>query len=538
MKRLPCLLPLAAKRPDDTDSVVFAVYAPFGTDRVLSEFPDDKRKAVRQQPLVKHLLAVARQGVHVSALIDLFEDDSYLVEIPAYEPRQMAIHSAWKQRMNAPQALAGFLRRTHDRFPCSTLVLALEGHGAGYLPEIDGSAISPDSTSGSGTVVWELKSDGITPTKNGAPILAVSVYPELPVESPEFIPPNLPLSTWALGFALRSAIKDGVPRPAVIHFNNCFNMSLEVLHTVAPHADFATGYANYNFFTAGEAYPEVFKELRAQFAKSGPVTREQLAKWFATKNGALLQAKQNHPSVGATIALRRMAGVLTALNDLAKELTDALKSAGGNGVRSLVKTAVLAAQQFDTGQTYQLEVPDQLTDLADLATQLMVRLPTGTIHDKAEKLVKALAGVWQYGGLRSPVGRREPDLGLPQSTARGRTSSFRTRRSRTCGLAHAVLHEEHAGDDQAASAAACDRLPERRLGPFAVGEVPDRIPPRSDPAATPDQAAARQGARLPDLRSQLQAQAGRIRLRQGRPTRETPPKARVGLMRPAGPRVA
>jgi hypothetical protein len=400
MGRLPCLLPPSAKRAGNDDSVVFAVYAPFGTDPVLSGFPDDKRKAVRQHPLYKHLLGVARQGVHVSALIDLRDEDSHLIEIPAFEPRNVTIHSAWKQDMSAPQALAGFLRRTHQRFPCSTIVLALEGHGAGYLPDIDGSRITPQSTSGDGAVDWKIGANESEPVAagTGAPVLGVAVYPELPVESPEVRAISLPMSTWGLGHALRSAIKNGVPKPAVIHFNNCFNMSVEVLHTVAPHADFATGYANYNFFTAGETYPEVFKILR----RAGAATREQLAKWFAAKNGALLQAKQNHPSVGATIALRRLSGVTTALNALSRELTDALKSAGGGGVRDRIKAAVLAAQQYDTEQGFQLEVPDQLTDLADFAAQLMVRFASGAIHDKADAMVKALAGVWQYGGFDRP----------------------------------------------------------------------------------------------------------------------------------------
>jgi hypothetical protein len=396
---MPCLQPSNTKRALD-DSVVFAVYAPFGTDPVLSGFPDGTPKAIRQVPLVKHLLNVARQGVHVSALIDLRNDDTWLVEIPAFEPRAVAIHSTWKQNMSAPQALAGFLRRTHQRFPCSTLVLALEGHGAGYLPDIDGARITPQSTTAGGTVDWKITDSGSEPVdaNSGAPLLGVAVFPELPVESPELRSIALPMSTWALGHALRSAIKAGVPRPAVIHFNNCFNMSLEVLHTVAPHADFATGYANYNFFTAGETYPQVFNELR----KAGSATREQLARWFADKNGAFLAAKKNHPTVGATIALRRMPGVVGALNDLAQELTDALQSAGGSGVRDRVKAAVLAAQQYDTEQGFQLQVPDQLTDLADFARQLTLQFPSGAIHDKAAKLATALTGVHRYGDFDRP----------------------------------------------------------------------------------------------------------------------------------------
>lgn len=400
MKRLPRLLPLTSKRHDDTDSVVLAVFAPFGADRTLSEFPDNKRKTIRQHPLLKHLLEVARQGVNVSALIDLHDDDSYLIEIPAFEPRNIAVHSAWKQLMSAPQSLAGFLRRTHQRFPCSTLVLALEGHGAGYLPDIDGSAITPQSTSGKGTVDWKLGSDSLqaADSSNGAPILTVSVYPELPVESPEIHPVSLPMSTWGLGFALRGAIKDGVPRPAVIHFNNCFNMSVEVLHTVASLADFATGYANYNFFTAGETYPEVFKELH----DAGTATREQLAQWFALKNGDMLHQKLNHPTVGAAIALRRMSGVFTALTQLAHELTDALKSPSGNGVRDRIKQAVLDAQQYDTEQGFQLQVPDQLTDVIDFAVQLKLRFASGTLHDRADDLIKAVGKVWQYGEFDRP----------------------------------------------------------------------------------------------------------------------------------------
>ena len=84
--------------------------------------------------------------------------------------------------------------------------------------------------------------------------------PELPVPVRRMLPApacRCPPGRWAAALRRATAGK-GVRKPAVIHFNNCFNMSVEVLHTVAPHADFATGYGNYNFFTAGEPYPEVF----------------------------------------------------------------------------------------------------------------------------------------------------------------------------------------------------------------------------------------------------------------------------------------
>ena len=216
--------------------LLFAVYAPFGTDPALSGFPDDKRKPIAQQPLLAHLRAVAAHGVNVAALIDLFDDDTWLVEIPAFRPQDTSVLSAWKQAMHRPQALAGFLRRAHQRFPCSDLVLALEGHGAGFLPEIDGHRITPASTTeGAGVQVrWEIDDRRNVPVDpgTGLPILSVSGLTELPVECPDGLPITLPLSTWAVAQALAMARKAGVPKPAVVHFDNCFNMALEHLHTL------------------------------------------------------------------------------------------------------------------------------------------------------------------------------------------------------------------------------------------------------------------------------------------------------------------
>ena len=148
MKRLPCLLPLTAKRPT-TPTAWCSPCTRRSVPTVCSaSIPDDKRKAIRSKPLVKHLLAVARQGVHVSALIDLFDDDSYLVEIPAYERptdgdplRVEAAHecAAGVGRISAPHAPS---ISVFDRS-----VLAFEGHGAGYLPEIDAlGRLPPDSS--------------------------------------------------------------------------------------------------------------------------------------------------------------------------------------------------------------------------------------------------------------------------------------------------------------------------------------------------------------------------------------------------------
>ncbi|HEY6354580.1 MAG TPA: hypothetical protein VIY30_08835, partial [Burkholderiaceae bacterium] len=292
MRKLPTLLPLDGKKPDGTDSVVLAVYAPFGSDKVLSTFPDGMHKSISQQPLISELRKVAKLGVHVSALIDLFDDFSYLVEIPAGLPGQMRVHSTWKQNMSSPYALEGFLRHTQQRHPCAALVLAMEGHGAGFLPDIDTAQITPLSTSDDGKVHWQVDPETINATRGGPPLLGVG-YPELPVPSPDLPHMQMPMSTWALGSALQgaNAVKDA-RKPAVIHFNNCFNMSLEVLHTVAGQADFATSYCNYNFFTAGAAYPKVF----ARLAAAGSASREQLASWFALENQSALSVPPFFPT--------------------------------------------------------------------------------------------------------------------------------------------------------------------------------------------------------------------------------------------------
>ena len=140
--------------------MVLAVYAPFGTDPTLSQYPNAAQTPVAQQALVRSLQLVAAEGANVCALIDLFEDDSYLVEIPAGQPKAITITSTWKQDMSTPQALAGFLRRTRQCFPGSTLVLALEGHGGGFVPDIDAARLTPTGVThwsrggSSGQVRW------------------------------------------------------------------------------------------------------------------------------------------------------------------------------------------------------------------------------------------------------------------------------------------------------------------------------------------------------------------------------------------------
>jgi hypothetical protein len=393
-------------------SLVLAVYAPLGTDTALSLYPNAAQAPVEKQAFVLALQAVAGKGINVCAVIDLFDDDTYLVEIAANKPKEVSIVSAWKQDMSAHQALAGFLRRTHQRFSCSTLILALEGHGGGFVPDIDHARITPASVTrwpSSGQpneptppnqVRWVKTTSGSTvEPEPGSPPLGVE-SPELPMPSPELPASRLPLSTWALGEALRSAIKSGVPKPAVIHFNNCFNASVELLHTVAPYADFATGYANYDFFTAGQAYPKVFANLAANPGASS----KQIAQWFAAENHNVLAAKKNHPTVGATVALARMKDVAKAIDKLSALLIGELQSANRPLVLDAVKTAALKSQHFDTEPDFKLQVPDQFMDIASFTVQLQAQpLFAGKpVAAAASALQALLAGIKQYGDWDRP----------------------------------------------------------------------------------------------------------------------------------------
>lgn len=403
MKRLARLQPLNPKQADGTDSVVFAVYAPFGTDAVLSRYPDATSGVpIHRQVLVKALQRVAAEGVHVSALIDLFDDDSYLVEIPALQPRAMRITSAWKQDMASPRALAGFLRRTHAVHPCSALVLALEGHGAGYLPEVDAANLTPEKTTSNGDYEWTFGKDDVRVSPSpGSPVLPM-FSAVLPMFSAVLPAVKLPLSTSGLASALRLAQRQGVPRPAVIHFNNCFNLSVEHLHTVAPHADFATGYGNYNFFSSGTTYPNVFRRL----GRAGVATREALAQWFADENHRPLAAKGNHPTIGGVVRLARMREIAQCIDVLAGALLAALRPANAAdrpAALAKIEAAVANAKKYDSVPDYALVAPDQLSDLGSLAAELLAHdFGAVPVHAAATALGNALAGVKRYGDVDRP----------------------------------------------------------------------------------------------------------------------------------------
>ena len=400
MPQLAQLTTMAAKQSSASDGVVFAVFAPLG-DKALSTYPGNQRVPVQRQALVKALQKVAGAGVSVVALIDLYDDDTYVVEIPAGQPSQTRITSAWNEDMGSPRSLAAFLRHVHRCHPCAALVLALEGHGAGFLPDLDLERITAQGASGNGAYEWKVGNDGseVAPAP-GSPALPV-VSPMLPVVSPMLPATRLPISTWGFGWALASAQKAGAQRPAVIHFNNCFNMSVELLHTVAPYADYATGYANYNFFTAGAAYPRVFRRLR----KAGSASAEQLAKWFALENAARLRPKGNHPTIGAAVKLASMGKVSKAIDRLAEALIAEMgpNDAGRPGRRAPIVVAATAAQQYDSEGDYRLDPPDQVTDLGGFAARLQMQFASGhPVHTAADDILFELTGVWQYGDFERP----------------------------------------------------------------------------------------------------------------------------------------
>jgi len=399
MRAQPCFETDPAA-PQRDDSIALAVYAPFGSDPTLSHYPGDKPRPVLKHPLVRALARVASLGIHVHALIDLVGDDSYVVEFDAGRTTPNLV-SAWKQDMASPRALAGFLRHVRRHRPCASIVLALEGHGAGFLPELDTTQLSTQRVTDGGAIEWHTTAGGSNPLlPTGSPILPTG-SPILPTGSPILPAGPLPMSTWGLGEALRLATERGRRPLSVIHFNNCFNLSVEVLHTVAPYAGHAAGYCNYNFFTAGETYPTAF----AQWLAKGPRTAHGLAQWFARANHAKLKAKGHHPTIGGVVALSRVRPAVHHLDRLARELTRVLAVAdplARKAERDRIQAAIVQAQQYDT-VPFALEIPDQLTDLASLAHALLAQPFTGNdVHRHAKALLAALQGIKAYGDTDTP----------------------------------------------------------------------------------------------------------------------------------------
>jgi hypothetical protein len=400
---LPALL--TGDNQHKSNGIVLVVYAPFGTDQALSTYPDGAALDLLQHPLTRHLLQVAEAGIHVIALVDRANSDTYLVEIPARKAKKIQVVTRWKQDMTAPVTLAGLLNLAQERHPGAAVVLTLEGHGAGFLPEIDRSQLSILNVTDNGQIKWEIGTNSGSPTLPvgspvlpvGSPVLPVG-SPVLPVGSPVLPVNHMPMSTYGLGAALKSAVDAGVPKPAVIHFNNCFNLSAELLHTIAPYADYATGYPNYNFFTAGASYLKVFARLK----KQKTATAAEVARWFAEENQAALLPKGNHPTAGGAVDLARMHEIVERVDDLADALLASLRNTSGAQrvqVADDIQAAIVRAQQYDTTHgDFTLETPDEMTDLRSLAAALNdPAYAAFGVQAAAEALWKATEEIKVYG---------------------------------------------------------------------------------------------------------------------------------------------
>jgi hypothetical protein len=406
-----CALPVL----DDghkSQSVVFTVYAPFGQDPQLTTYPNGAQPTIATHPLTVNLQKVAETGVHVCALVDLSDSESFLVEIPAHGT--LKAQPVFKVDMNSHYSLAQLIVHARNCFPDAAMVLALEGHGAGFIPDIDlTQRTTPPESTGTPSV-WVEHKDGATPYLPGVnpvlpgvnPVLTVGA-PILPGVNPVLPGIEYPMSTWRLGEAMRLAQERSKAQAergiAIVHFNNCFNMSTEVLHTIEQYAQYAVGYMNYNFFTSGDSYPKVFSALQA----AGSLKPEQLARAFSLENQAALKTTTgDHPTTGGAIALKEMPGIAKAVNDLSKALIDAMVTAPP-GVRKevveAIRDALSLAQNYDTNNDFELETPDGLTDLASFAAALSAfPYNAAAVVPAANALAQALKGVKVYGDVGAP----------------------------------------------------------------------------------------------------------------------------------------
>jgi hypothetical protein len=386
----------------NTAGVTLVVYAPYGGDVALTDYPDGPVGSVDKHPLVRNLADVAACGVHVCALVDLVGDGTWLVEFTA-KRRKPSFTTRWKQQMDAIEPLRGLISYACEKRPGTTLVLGLEGHGAGYLPEIDRNVLTAGQVTDDGSFEWHIGQESGAPIlPMGSPLLPMG-SPLLPMGSPLLPIDHLPMSTWALGEALKRGLKGQAGRLGVILFNNCFNMSVEVLHTVAPWAEVAGGFANYNFFSAGEAYPAAFAELKAN---GNTATTEQMATWLVEANGRLLREKSHHPTMGAAVRLSRMTQIATRVDALAKALIGALTEGDATHQREVahkIRDAIRRAQQYDTHTPVRLEAPDELTDLRTLAHELAdFDVNPAAVQAAALALGDALKGIKVYGDSGVP----------------------------------------------------------------------------------------------------------------------------------------
>jgi hypothetical protein len=388
-----------SKRDDlITRPLTFVIYAPFGSDVALSNYPENNTQRVNDHPLLAAGRAVAALGVNVTMLVDRVNDDSHLITIPANG--EMRVESQFKCDMSSPRCLRELLHRADRQFPLSTIVLALEGHGAGYFPEIDRSKLSVASlTNLNGTPIeWVISPEQLVPRRSddGLPVLPMG-EPMLPMGEPMLPASHYPMSTWGVGAALRDYVEQRADRCsniAVIHFNNCFNMSIELLHTIAPYAQHAVSYPNYNFFSSGRAYPRVFERFLADTNRDSAT----LARLMSKENQIALAAQaEPHPTVGCALDLSNIKTISIALDALSNALIDALPTFANQ-----IAAVIAKAQQYDTRGDFTLDVPDALTDLGSLAYALSAADIGAQVTQTANALASALKGTFVYGETAKP----------------------------------------------------------------------------------------------------------------------------------------
>lgn len=406
-----------ANTPLSLDQLALVVHAPFGDDPALSFYPGLEPAALASHPLLRHLAQVAEAGVPVLTLLDRCGEDSWLIEHRPGHVGAFRVDSHWKQDMSAAASLRGLLLEARQRFAGRQFILSLEGHGVGYMPAMDHAgmiALSKQSLNG---VEWRISGQEQAPfDQNGSPVTPGGMpttpggmpttpggMPTMPGGMPTTPARHASLPTFALAEALSSARAQGMDRLAVVHFASCFNMAVEVLHTVAPHAAAAAGYCNYNFFSAAETYPAVMRRL----GDAGTATPEQMAQWFIDENHALLSSRGRHPIVGGALALERMDGIAEAVDAMSDALLNAMRRGPTKreqrAVRRTIEAAIADAQQYDTSADMVLETPDQMTDLYSLASALQRHMAEDAgVRTAAERLGERLAGIKRVGDVDAP----------------------------------------------------------------------------------------------------------------------------------------
>ena len=109
--------------------------------------------------------------------------------------------------MTSERTLAGLLVQATERFPRASVVLSIEGHGAGYLPDVDRRQLTWNKVTESGKFEWHFGDKDCAPVnKDGSPVLPMG-SPTLPMGSPTLPAGVGYMSTRQLGQALAMTMR-------------------------------------------------------------------------------------------------------------------------------------------------------------------------------------------------------------------------------------------------------------------------------------------------------------------------------------------